>query len=87
MADEDRRYERQLKRVVEALTSSVLKATDGEIEEEFRVAGKDSVAEAEQLKARLLELTAELRVKLTALKEKRRRDREAREAAESADGD
>ena len=61
----------------------LIEASDREIEDEIRAEGKEPDASAEQLRARLLELTAELRAQLHARKERQRREPMEREDAAS----
>ncbi len=77
MADA-RDYELELRRAVDRIASSVLKATDEEIEEELRAEGEDPDASAEQLRAQLLGLVdSEREKRFAAAKERHRRKQEA----------
>jgi len=80
----DRRdYELELRRVVDRIASSVLEATDEEIEEELRAEGEDPAASAEELRAQLLGLVdSEREKRFAAARERHRRKQEAAEVGE-----
>ncbi len=69
--------ELELRRVVDQIASSVLEATDEEIEEEVRAEGEDPDASAERLRARLLGLVDREREKRFAAAKERHRRKQA----------
>ncbi len=85
MTDEDRRFEELLQRLVDEVVSSVITASDQEIEEEMIADGRDPDAEAEDLRATMLRVADMTRDVYYERKERERRELEARENATGAD--
>ena len=84
MTDEDLRFEQNLQRLVEEVVSSVITASDEEIEEEIRAEGRDPDADAEELRAKMLRVADATREVYYARKERQRREQTEREEATSA---